>query len=44
VAPIKGRYTMAFFDFVLDPTSETGAYLYLTNDWPVEILQSSVSD
>ena len=27
---------MAFFDFVLDPTSETGAFLYLTNDWIID--------
>ena len=27
---------MAFFDFVEDPTSETGAYLYITNDWIID--------
>ena len=27
---------MAFFDFVLDPTSETGAYIYITNDWIID--------
>ena len=30
---MQGRYTLAYFDFVADPRSPTGAYLYLTNDW-----------
>ena len=36
VQGVKGRYTMAYFDFVEDPTSSLGAYLYVTNDWIID--------
>jgi len=31
VQRVQGRYTLAFFDFVEDARSPTGAYLYITN-------------
>ena len=35
VTPVKGRYTLAYFDWVADVSSPTGGYLYVTNDWIV---------
>ena len=36
VPSVEGRYTLAYFDFVEDPASPTGAYLFITNDWVIE--------
>jgi len=37
VTPTFGRYTIIYFDFVPDPESPTGAYLYVTNDWVIDL-------
>ena len=42
LTPVQGRYTMAFFDFVKDPESETGFFLYITNDCPSRFLQNTL--
>ena len=37
-------HRIAFFDFVQDPASPTGAYLYVTNDWVIERGNGTVPD
>ena len=36
VTGVRGRFTIAYFDFVADESSDTGYYLYITNDWIVD--------
>jgi len=36
VSPVIGRYTQCYLDFVPDPASPTGGYLYILNAWMVD--------
>ena len=44
VKPTFGRYTIIYFDFVEDPASPTGAFLYITNDWIIDAANVTIPD